>query len=134
MDYVPGWHEEDFGPSFTREDVETALAQRPDMARFLLDLLMSDVHSTLGWPHAEAKNFVLDTAAVILDFIEDDEWTFVDRVIGNVQQRMHDEFIHTSWPECPAHGRHPLWLASEQPWRWVCTGVSIPLGELHAPA
>jgi hypothetical protein len=113
----------------TRDEVEAALARHPELAG-TFDLLVSDISATLAWPRTEAAGFVIDTARGILDFLEDEKWTFAERVIENVQQRIHDEFIDTSWPECPAHGRHPLWLTGEPPWLWMCTGVRVPLGGL----
>ena len=55
---------------------------------------------------------------------------FEDYVVGDVQQRFHDEFIDVTWPRCPRHPNHPLWL---QDGAWWCTkdNVRIPsLGEL----
>jgi len=115
----------------TRGEVDAALARRPDVAA-TFDLLVSDISSTLAWPRTEAAGFVISTAAVTLDFLEDQKWLFAERVIENVQQRMHDEFIDTSWPECPEHGRHPLWVRGGPPWLWKCRGVSVPLGELRS--
>lgn len=130
MDFGRGPPDQDFPGPATRDQVGAAIAQHPAMRKVLLKQLVADLHSTMLWPRTEAENFVLDTAAVILDFLADEEWPFVERVIENVQQRMHDEFIDTSWPECPEHGSHPLWLSGKAPWRWTCTDRSIPLGEL----
>jgi hypothetical protein len=55
-------------------------------------------------------------------------------VVDDVQQRMHDAFIDTSWPRCPDHPHHPLW--DEGGW-WVCeqTGKRVaPLAELGRAA
>ena len=32
-----------------------------------------------------------------------------EKVIEDVQQYIHDTHIHTSWPPCPRHPKHPLW-------------------------
>jgi hypothetical protein len=124
------WDEGSSQPS-TRREVVAALAHHPDKAN-ILRLLVSDLQSTLYWPRPEAEGFVLETVGVTLDFLDEEEWPFVGRVIENVQQRMHVEFIDTTWPTCPDHGRHPLWLSREPPWRWTCTAtsLSIPLGQL----
>jgi hypothetical protein len=45
-----------------------------------------------------------------------------------VQQRLHDEFIDTTWPACPEHPSHPLWFDGEN---WYCEQsgtVVAPLG------
>lgn len=96
-----------------------------------LDLIADDIASTLGWTLADAGDFVIDTAAVILRFHRDPNWPFELRVLENAQQRMHDEFIDTTWPECPVHEVHPLWLTEKPPWRWRCGEVSTPLGGLR---
>lgn len=69
MDYLPGSGNEEPWETWrvaTRDEVEAALAQRPDMARILVEQLVSDVRSTLGWSRTEAESFVLDTAAVMM--------------------------------------------------------------------
>src|SRR5437867_11756440 len=93
----------------SRDDVEAALTGFSSI-RASLDLLAADVASTLGWARKDAEAFIADTAAVIIEFLEDTAWRFDLRVIENVQQRIHDEFIDTSWPACPIHGLHPLWV------------------------
>jgi hypothetical protein len=35
---------------------------------------------------------------------------YEQRVIDDVQQRLHDEFVDTTWPTCPLHPNHPLLL------------------------
>jgi hypothetical protein len=51
-----------------------------------------------------------------------------------VQQRLHDTFIHTTWPICPLHPQHPLWLDGDHDgavWRCAQAGMDIaPLGSL----
>jgi hypothetical protein len=54
--------------------------------------------------------------------------TYADDVADDVQQRMHDEFIDTSWPSCPRHPKIPM--GSHQG-DWCCDGDPIaPLGAL----
>jgi hypothetical protein len=54
--------------------------------------------------------------------------TYADNVADDVQQRMHDERIDTSWPSCPRHPNHPM--GSHQG-VWCCDGDPIaPLGAL----
>ena len=54
---------------------------------------------------------------------------YEQRVVDDVQQRLHDEFVDTSWPSCPLHRSHPLWL-SEGWWRCPAAGAIARLGEL----
>jgi hypothetical protein len=35
---------------------------------------------------------------------------FIGGVVDDVQQYIHDTFIDTTWPACPRHPNHPLWL------------------------
>lgn len=54
---------------------------------------------------------------------------YEQRVVDDVQQRMHDEFVNTTWPTCPHHPNHPLWY-SDGWWRCRVDGPIARLGEL----
>ena len=59
----------------------------------------------------------------------DDEY-FVDRIIEELQQEMHDLFIDTEWPACPRHPNHPMWYGAGY-WRCATDKAAIvALGEL----
>jgi len=111
-------------------EVSAEIADRPATEK-TLGLLMRDLMATLGWSADGSWKFILETATGSLEFIDDEEWPFEQRVLENTQQRMHDEFVDSAWPQCPLHGTHPLWLADNRPWRWQCADVSIPIGELN---
>jgi hypothetical protein len=52
------------------------------------------------------------------------------QLVDDYQQRLHDEFVDVSWPRCPRHPNHPMWLNDGQ---WCCTRddvVIAPLGSL----
>lgn len=56
---------------------------------------------------------------------------FMERLVEDVQQWLHDTFVDTTWPTCPRHGRHPLWLIDGS---WKCDAddvVVARLGELR---
>jgi hypothetical protein len=36
--------------------------------------------------------------------------SFADRLVQDVQQALHDEFVDITWPACPHHPNHPLWF------------------------
>ena len=80
--------------------------------------------STVG----ESYRYLVDSFATNvreLD-IEDDG----EKVVEDVQQYLHDNFVDTTWPTCPRHGRHPLWYGDGA---WWCDqdGVAVTrLGEL----
>ena len=88
--------------------------------------LKHDLQVTGRGAHAHMVDEVVEFA---LTFVEDAAW-FTDKVVEDLQQRMHDEFVDTVWPQCPHHRHHPLWLHDGA---WVCEqdGVSVaPLGAL----
>jgi hypothetical protein len=70
-------------------------------------------------------NFVAERAADVATF-ETEPRRFVELVVDDVQQRLHDEFIDTTWPQCPRHANHPLDYA-EGAWRCPSDGVVVAL-------
>ncbi len=57
---------------------------------------------------------------------------FRQKLVGDFQQRVHDEFIDSTWPTCPRHPTPPLWLDQGS---WWCTRdqvVVAALGELRS--
>lgn len=89
-------------------------------------LLLQDVQATIGQGHESVVN---ETAAHIATFMED-PIGFRDTLVEHVQQLFHDGFVDTTWPACPRHRQHPLWLRGDH---WCCerTGEIIArLGEL----
>ncbi len=48
-----------------------------------------------------------ERAAKVATF-QNDPRRFVEKVVEDVQQRLQDEFIDTTWPACPRHSNHPL--------------------------
>jgi hypothetical protein len=74
------------------------------------------------------EDIVVEEAAPIRLFAEALP-EYEQRVIDEVQQRLHDEFVNTTWPTCPLHPNHPLWY-SDGRWRCPHAGAIAPLGEL----
>jgi hypothetical protein len=63
-----------------------------------------------------------------------DPQVFGDFLVDEFQQYLHDTFVDTSWPRCPDHPNHPLWLA-ESWWRCEQSGRRVaPLGGLAYPS
>lgn len=91
----------------------------------ILELLAADVAATLGWPTTQAEGFVRRhggrrSAGLLL-------------VAEDVQQRLHDDWIDTTWPACPDHPHHPLRPSEKLPAFWTCptTGRTVcALGDL----
>jgi hypothetical protein len=51
----------------------------------------------------------------------------VGQLVEDVQQDFHDFFIHTAWPPCPFHPRHPLWYHDGF---WVCEQLGTRIAAL----
>lgn len=79
----------------------------------LVGILTADVSATLG-PGYDAM--IRECAAVQREF-HDQPSDYIDKVVEDVQQHFHDVFIDTTWPRCPRHPNHPLWLHDEF---WTC--------------
>lgn len=99
----------------------------PDLDQaHVVQLLLRDVHATVG-PEHEAV--VRQHAANVASFVDDPVW-YRDKLVEDVQQYFHDCFVDTTWPTCPRHLTHPVWLHGES---WFCEedGQAIAkLGEL----
>jgi hypothetical protein len=98
-----------------------------DRAR-VVQLLLRDVEATVGPAH---EAVVRDNAANVGAFVDDPLW-YRDKLVQDVQQYFHDCFVDTTWPTCPGHSTHPLWLQGES---WYCDrdGEAIAqLGDLSS--
>lgn len=95
----------------------------------VLRSVVADLTATLAWSQERAEAFVCQNSL---------GWQKgLPRIVvvaEAVQQRLHDDRIDTSWPACPDHRLHPLWLSRETlPPMWTCpaTGKSFcALGDL----
>jgi hypothetical protein len=84
------------------------------------------VEATIGRGHDET---IVEAAARRRLYVGDPAG-YVDEVVDDVQQHIHDAFVDTTWPACPYHPNHPLWFSDG--W-WRCeriTGPVASLGEL----
>jgi hypothetical protein len=93
----------------------------------VLRLLIHDLHATVGADH---DRFALDNAVRLREFI-DDVASYIQCVVDDTQQDIHDEFVDTVWPKCPRH-THPLWFRDGS---WWCESDHIcvaPLGDLES--
>lgn len=89
-------------------------------------LISQDLVRTIGSGYEP----IVNEAAARIRLFTDDLDDFEQRVVDDVQQSIHDDFIDTSWPKCPEHPYHPMWYADG--W-WSCerTGKRIArLGKL----
>lgn len=95
----------------------------------VIDLIASDLVATLGWTIDQARE-VVATAGIVY---EQNPELVAFQVAEEVQQWLHDSFLDTSWPPCPSHRNHPLWLTEDPPFIWQCPRDAIavvPLGHL----
>ena len=91
-----------------------------------LEQLRRDLRATGCGQHV---HFVAARAAEVATFV-DEPGRLVDKVVEDVQQKLQDEFIDTTWPACPRHPNHPLDYAAGA-WRCPQDGeVVAPLGSL----
>ena len=98
----------------------------PDEKR-VVALLLKDVTSTLG----QGVEHIVIVSAARHRLVIHDMATYEQAVVDDVQQRLHDEFIDTTWPACPIHRNHPLWFSGGG-WRCEQTGeVVAGLGALY---
>jgi len=91
-----------------------------DFAR-AVELLVRDVVVTVGEEHAA---YVVARAAALREF---DLADTADKLVEDVQEEIHDTFVDTSWPECPRHGKHPLWYRDGA---WYCDHLEEPVARL----
>ena len=106
--------------------LETPQAPPPED---VIDLIAPDLVATLGWTVDQAREVVATAGSVY----EQDPELMAFQVAEKVQQWLHDSFLDTSWPPCPSHRNHPLWLAEEPSFTWHCPRDAIavaPLGQL----
>jgi hypothetical protein len=90
-------------------------------------LLLHDLHATAGSGH---DHLALNNAVRIRQFI-DDVTSYIQKVVDDTQQDMHDEFVDTVWLKCPRHP-HPLWFRDGS---WWCERDELcvaRLGELES--
>jgi hypothetical protein len=109
-----------------RKALEDSSAVTEADEQHLVKLLSADLLATVG---VGSTDIAIAEAARIRLFARTLP-EFEQRVVDAVQQRLHDEFVDTTWPACPVHPNHPLWY-SDAFWRCPVTGDGIArLGEL----
>lgn len=89
--------------------------------------LEADIEATLGTEYVRAVRVYTRDA---------DEFSgthgFAQRLVDSVQQHFMDTFVHTTWPPCPQHHKHPLWFEDGFWWCHLHPVTKIPLGQLTA--
>ena len=131
------------GSSMTYKVQDVRVPVTPADVERATKLIANDLEATLGWSRQEAEEFVRVEAEAQSDpelwWMWDEPpgdqleaYTF--RVAEEVQQTLHDTRTDTSWPRCPVHPNHPMWLdENDVPLLWRCpatTTAVAPLGQL----
>lgn len=117
------------------------------------ELIAHDLAATLGWEVGQARTearAVLDHRAGFVptgpawdDLGHATRQEILDDVVlgavEDLQQRLHDTFVDTSWPSCVRHPHHPMWLGAGQGGGivWCCPrdhAEIAPLGMLPGTA
>ena len=99
-------------------------------------VISHDVEATLGAGQEDAvrheaamrRAFFNDCGSIDVNTVDE----YVEDVAEKIQQYFHDCFVDSTWPECPLHRRHPLWLHQGS---WLCEQSRArvaKLGELRA--
>jgi hypothetical protein len=106
-----------------------------DLVERTVALVARDLVVTLGWSAEPAERVVRSEAegrARLDCWDEDVEAAFPLAVADETQQLLHDTFEDTTWPACPTHRRHPLWLLSEDAGlpTWRCPADATGYGRL----
>jgi len=100
-----------------------------DEAR-VISALDNDVGVTLGGDYAK---FIRQEARWQRESVNGPNHVHVDAedyergVTEYVQQEFLDSHIDTTWPTCPFHARHPLWVHKRQ---WVCEELNVPVAPI----
>lgn len=97
-------------------------------------LIAHDLAATLDWDPQQAATFAEETVSVSVNGWDPAWGSYAIKLAEDVQQQLHDTFVHTTWPACPLHPQHPLWLDGEHDRAvWRCTQAAMdiaPLGSL----
>jgi hypothetical protein len=101
------------------------MATSADARAKIIDRLLRDIEATLG---SGFRNAVLKRAAELDSFIDEPNW-YCDNLVEDVQQEFHDCFVDVTWPACPRHPNHPLWLHREFE-SWWCESDAVAIARL----
>lgn len=98
-------------------------------------LLSHDLLVTLGERAPEAIRRLRRETRTTTVLSSCDSNEYVAAVVDTMQQWLHDNFVDTSWPACPIHMNHPLWLDDDKSdllWRCPTTTQAVaPVGLLQ---
>ena len=117
------------------------MALGDDDVEEVVSLVAHDLGTTLGWSaeraRAAAGRRVYDLATDPQSGVDSSEELGL-RAVEALQEWLHETLRETTWPACPRHRRHPLWLGAGDDlpvWRCLADGTPVArLGQLPPPA
>lgn len=98
-----------------------------------LELFVDDLVSTLGWSRGEARKRVRARSATRADAVDTESGgEHALAVAADLQADLHDDPDTSTWPACPTHLNHPLWLQPEHSpgAAWTCPTTRLPVARL----
>jgi hypothetical protein len=107
-----------------RERLEASSEVSAEDEDRVVALIRADVEATIGPDYDEP---IVEAAARRRLLYVGDPVGYVDVVVDDVQQYIHDAFVDTTWPACPYHPNHPLWFSLG--W-WRCESIEQPVARL----
>jgi hypothetical protein len=109
-------------PPWIADEFDAALSGKvEELPSEVIGPIAADLVATLGYTPEEARRVVQSVGS---GQYGDQGVTSVAEVI---QQWLHDTFLDTTWPQCPEHRRHPLWLNEDVPPIWTCDETQQPI-------
>ena len=86
-------------------------AVEPDQLVALAEPLVHDLVVTMDWDRQDAIDRILIWVTNPYETITTARPNDAVKMLTEVvQTELHDRMEHTSWPPCPDHPHHPLWL------------------------
>ena len=91
-------------------------------------LIARDLAATLDWDPQRAATLAEVLAGVSVDGWDAAWGGYAIKLAEDVQQQLHDTFVHTTWPACPLRPPHPLWLDRDHDRAvWRCTEAGLDI-------
>jgi hypothetical protein len=124
----------------------------PEETAEAVEPVVRDLQATLGWTEARAWSVVLHWLLVMSvnapwydpssgpptpEEVDESARILLSQAIDRMQQWLHDTFVDATWPSCPRHPNHPMWIgeADDGSLAWFCSqdeAVMVPVGTLAA--
>lgn len=115
-----------------------------EACEFVAECLRRDLAATGARLHLQVRGSgageyeVITPASITLKHFRwevGQEQLLLSDVAEDVQQDVHDQFIDTAWPRCPAHNHHPLWpdIRGDRA-AWICVETNQTVANIGSLA